>query len=1314
MEPQLTSFMRTNQKKCHMGLHLGISSTNQRGAALVFVLALLFLLAGLVVSFFSVVTNDASSSDVYSNDAKAKQLSDSVVNLVMGQIVEATKAFKTNAGNPDYTQPLAWASQPGAIRTFDAHGAPCRLFKLYSAQNLVESGSVNPSKDAPLNSGWANDTAIFTDLNAPVKDLTGNNVYPIVDPTALGSVEGFSIGDTAPIAGGSNSNPAPMPVRWLYMLKDGNLTIPSAGSGSMADFSNSSPKPEATNPIVARVAFWTDDETSKLNINTASEGTYWDVPRFGTAADRDLASYQPTQGEYQRYEGHPAMTSLAPVFFAANATTTPTLTATQRDAIYSITPRVAGGGSQAGTVHLALGQSGPTLDKDRLYASVDELMFAPPVTSGARPEQDANAQITPAHVRQRAFFLTANSRAPEVNLFNQPRIAIWPVDSDLAANPNSPRATAFDRLLAFCSTIHGSTSNPYRFFFQRSNYKSTTADWINIQRNRELLKYLQRLTNKEIPGFGNSFLTKLGQADRDQLLVEILDYVRCCNLYDDHILPNLFTNQADATPPKSYQFTPGRYFQTGFGILTYPGHGHVAPLRVPSDLGSTYPPDTSTSPDDQSYMGFGRYGTISEAALLFICTGDGSAGTTAAPLDSPLKPDGYDDRRRESNQAANRTLGGMLLGKNEKRIQAMLLFELFLPSPSAPCPDAEGEWFCEVEQVGGTFQVQGKDLGIPAIAKVYQTNQSSSSGFIRFIGNTRKTKQPLVRDVSDAFYNASPIFTYDLVGAPITIDTTTPMSFKGPQNLVVRIYQGSPTSPGPLIQTLNMKFPDGDFPIPELKVNAANYQKWWAINSSGAGVGAGGTTGRLAFYSSAIIQPEDTVRSLAPYHGDYRLVAGSHVVSQGVFQPTSFYFTNSRANGAAIATHLNEGQPLMDNCGFYIPPASESLVPGVTYYSGSGTLALPDFPVTLNAQTQARVPAVNYQTTGDFDTAMVGVSDGAYINKPDEGFANGADGTADAGNIAYPYFTKSSSIGRNPFVALFNAGGGPTYFTPNRQIPSPGIFGSLPVKLRSGNIPLAASNPGAWRTLLFRPQPGHPGAQAPADHLLMDLFWMPVVEPYAISEPFSTAGKINMNYAIAPFDYIRRATGIASLLRSEKIIAIPTSMANTTYKQNGTANTTNNYRLSINTPETLKGFDARFNSGKLFVSASEICDLDLIPTGQTYPLSSSFWNTNALTGDNARERPYTTLYGRLTTKSNTYTIHYRVQVLKKISATPANQWVEGKDASVAESRGSVLIERYIDPNDSRLPDFATEPDPATLNLDAYYRFRVVQSRIFAP
>ena len=44
-------------------------------------------------------------------------------------------------------------------------------------------------------------------------------------------------------------------------------------------------------------------------------------------------------------------------------------------------------------------------------------------------------------------------------------------------------------------------------------------------------------------------------------------------------------------------------------------------------------------------------------------------------------------------------------------------------------------------------------------------------------------------------------------------------------------------------------------------------------------------------------------------------------------------------------------------------------------------------------------------------------------------------------------------------------------------------------------------------------------------------------------------------------------------------------------------------------------------------------------------------------------------------------------------------------------RGSVLVERFVDPNDPELPDFAAAPDQS---LDDFYRVRVLERREFNP
>jgi uncharacterized protein (TIGR02600 family) len=299
-------------------------------------------------------------------------------------------------------------------------------------------------------------------------------------------------------------------------------------------------------------------------------------------------------------------------------------------------------------------------------------------------------------------------------------------------------------------------------------------------------------------------------------------------------------------------------------------------------------------------------------------------------------------------------------------------------------------------------------------------------------------------------------------------------------------------------------------------------------------------------------------------------------------------------------------------------------------------------------------------------------------------------------------------------------------------MPSAVMFGSLSTGV-IGDKP--------WQTLLFHPDPTglHAGARAPRDHLMVDLFTMPVVEPYAISEPLSTAGRINMNYLIVPFNYINRDTGIRAVLESQQMLAVPNADSGsnssnpTTYKQLSnspshsptfsTAPAT--LRYSINLPETLQGFAGKFNSKDIFHSASEICTLPLVPNdgAATYATcvssTGNYWYTHQLTGDNSRERPYANIYPLLTTKSNTFTVHFRVQSLQAQGAgADPTTWQENPSSITSEYRGSQTIERYVDPS-AAVPDYAgSYTTPATLMaappLSSFYRFRVVSTKQFSP
>jgi hypothetical protein len=174
--------------------------------------------------------------------------------------------------------------------TLTARGAPADAYDLPKAVL-----STDPQH-------WSKKPALWTDLNEPVKDLTRLDAsggplmtYPIFDANYLvasatdakvgqlsleknktvSDVEGFRIEEF-------DTRKATMPVRWLYMLKDGTLVGAKEKGDGDADLIVPSGKTKMVdgkpNPIVARVAFWTDDDTAKVNINTASEGTFGILP----------------------------------------------------------------------------------------------------------------------------------------------------------------------------------------------------------------------------------------------------------------------------------------------------------------------------------------------------------------------------------------------------------------------------------------------------------------------------------------------------------------------------------------------------------------------------------------------------------------------------------------------------------------------------------------------------------------------------------------------------------------------------------------------------------------------------------------------------------------------------------------------------------------------------------------------------------------------------------------------------------------------------------------------------------------------------
>ena len=113
-----------------------------------------------------------------------------------------------------------------------------------------------------------------------------------------------------------------------------------------------------------------------------------------------------------------------------------------------------------------------------------------------------------------------------------------------------------------------------------------------------------------------------------------------------------------------------------------------------------------------------------------------------------------------------------------------------------------------------------------------------------------------------------------------------------------------------------------------------------------------------------------------------------------------------------------------------------------------------------------------------------------------------------------------------------------------------------------------------------------------------------------------------------------------------------------------------------------------------------------------------WWQQNGdLTGDNVREKPYVDLLPRVTTKSNTYTVHVRVQTVRQLPRSNGDYstWNEGKDTVLGEYRGSSTIERYVDAADTRfMPSATNHINPDTQSVEPLYRFRTVNTKKFSP
>ena len=1264
---------------------------SRQGSALIIVLALLALVMMLTLAALAVSRGHVRRETLVARGMDADTFTRLPADIVMAQLKTAT------------TQPgVLWASQPGMIRTFGNATPPgadrpntLMHYRLYSAP-VMNSPAFDAASEASSMKDWASQPLLYTDLNEPVvttRDGKTQTVYPVADPAMLGIADGYALRSPAP--GGTATQPLPLPVAWMYVLQNGQVVMPVSADDQSAHFETG--VVTSLNPIVARIAFWTDDETCKLNLNTASEPRPWDVPCANTLTERGYAAQTPATAEFNADFTHPAFTSLSVVMKHFNGGHTGNV---QWPVAEPADPLNADTGAWFNK-HLACYQSllphglltPATFKQQRHFPSVEEFYFAPDRT---RNGLAAGFIMKPEEPRQSRFLLTTRSSAPELNPFGQPKLTLWTLPQDIAQRtPEDIRINALSTL-----------DSALPFTFQRASLwqspaipgssQSMTADWSGVPRNRALFAWLQSLCGQPIPGFGASFDSKYGVRSRDQILTSMFDMLRWS------------TSTTTALPPG-----PGA--ASSHGLAQQSALPLVPVMDASAEAGTT--------------RGYGRHAVITEVAIVFAFTDverrdDGSPKDDIHPgfcdhatklrafmvvnpfvvaSGSPVSPAWAIRIRALQHLYIGPGLGLLLPGGN---VRNRCAFSSSLPLANGQAwGGGAGPYACFLSQF---MQEDGTPKQIGQRTDTNRDFPFISSADVNLVGDLGRTGMPI-----------------RFSGGPVTVDVMDPSAPNGP----------SP-QPNDSIHSVQVLFPatqdDGQpmqlpmplLPVEDFKNGPRPVENRFTLVTDDNGL------------HMPLIQRGDIVCSMVlnpdgPTHGDARLLASRR---EWVFpadgSDTKVFVPHP--NFAARNDALSQSQSLRDDRfatkAPYGPqdlasPASTALLPGVAFASN----AVPAVPAGSRGALQIAAASDPGARPGDWDSGLGTFEDGPIISRASL-LPMAALTRSDASNATAP--------GPMPF--------------------SPVNFGAL---LSGAYGDAQDATPRPWQTLLFCPnpagrttaadQPGlynaqghdHPGFASPPDHLWLEFFHQPVSQPWPMTSGFASEGKVNMNFQILPWTWLRRATAMHGALEGVRLTAIPTKalMAeglSAKGKADGSP-VADEYRYAINPDATLAAFEQRFDGGEVFRTASEICEMHLVPrriTGHAYDSVSyhpedpeslqaadmqRWWNGSAAdntdafeaTGDNLRESPYAQLYSRLCTQSNLYRVHYRVQTLKPSRSMSSGTLDLRRTSLLNERRGSMLIERSFTPDSAPL-------DPATFSsapsLHTRQCFTILSREVFAP
>lgn len=426
----------------------------------------LTILIVLIVGFIASMSLERRAASAYSDTEQAKL-------IAQGAVSHAIDLLRTNipeparlAEGPRTAPAVNWVTNPGRL-TIIASDQPVRYIPLHTGE-VVET----PSADLPPD-------AESYDLNKPLP------------------------GQTTPVITGLPEKPSaprpPMRVRWNNVLTD-----PS--------------RPAATdNRLSSRYAFWIDDESTKLNFNTA----------IG----------KPEPGRDSAFETQIRNDFLTPLFKRG----TKTISYNQ-----STQPEWALGRPQSVNLDV-LFDDPEVLEHDKL---LDHLFLQ---GFNRYPEAILNyVKIKGAEAQdwfQRARYdLTFYSRSPEFNAFNRSRFFTTYVPLSLEAGPAYQHPFVFDPSGVYTgqsnnAVLHlNSLLGTFGFTSTVTDEDGASVNGGNVV-NRAQVEMLTDYLRRRWPGYNRSFFEKYGEAECRQLALNAALMARMATTQINNANLSAFTKQ---------------------------------------------------------------------------------------------------------------------------------------------------------------------------------------------------------------------------------------------------------------------------------------------------------------------------------------------------------------------------------------------------------------------------------------------------------------------------------------------------------------------------------------------------------------------------------------------------------------------------------------------------------------------------------------------------------------------------------------------------------------------------------------------------